>query len=63
VAVVILVGIVLTSTASAMILGTINIRNHNNNLCNIGQLHGSGLAGANCYTGVYWWASVGGGVA
>lgn len=59
-AVVVSVAIVLTSTASAMILGTISIRNHNN-LPDIGQLWSGGLAGANCCTGVYSWTNAGGG--
>jgi hypothetical protein len=60
VAAVVLVGIVLTSTASATILCTVNIQNHNNSLSDIGG--GGGLVGANCYTGVYSWTNVGGGV-
>jgi hypothetical protein len=36
VAIAVLVGIVLTSTASATILGTVNIQNHNNILSDIG---------------------------
>lgn len=42
VAVEVLVGIVPTETASAMIPGTLNIRNHNN-LCGIDQLRGGGV--------------------
>jgi hypothetical protein len=61
VAVVVLVGIVPASTASATIPGTINIRNHNNILPDIGQLWSGGLAGANRYTGVYSWTNAGGG--
>ncbi|MGD1042471.1 MAG: hypothetical protein ABR913_05340 [Sedimentisphaerales bacterium] len=58
VAIVVLVGIVPTSTASATILGTVNIQNHNNSLSDIGW--GGGLVGANCYTGVYSWVNAGG---
>jgi hypothetical protein len=60
-AAVVLVGTVLTSTASATILGTVNIRNHNNSLSDQGQLWGGGLNGSTCYTGVYSWTNAGGG--
>ncbi|MDD5327684.1 MAG: PEP-CTERM sorting domain-containing protein [Phycisphaerae bacterium] len=57
IAAVILVGIVLTSTASATILGTVNIDNHNNSLSDMGQLFGGGLTGESCYTGIYSWTN------
>jgi len=60
VAVVVLVGIVLTSTASATILGTVNIQNHNNGLSDIGQLWSTSLgseSGWSFYTGVYSWTN------
>ncbi|MFA6187331.1 MAG: PEP-CTERM sorting domain-containing protein [Phycisphaerae bacterium] len=50
----------LTSTASATILGTVNIQNHNNNLSDAGGLGGSVLAYGNYYTGVYSWTNAGG---
>jgi hypothetical protein len=56
-AAVVLGGFVLTSTASATILGTVNIQNHNNNLSDIGQLWGGGLGGGSYYTGVYSWTN------
>jgi hypothetical protein len=59
VAVVVLVGIVLTSTANATILRTINIQNRNSILPDIGQLWGGGLASANCYRGIYSWTNAG----
>jgi hypothetical protein len=62
VVVAVLVGIVPTSTASATILGTINIQNHNSILPDIGQLWSDGLVCANCYTGVCSWTNAGGGV-
>jgi hypothetical protein len=60
IAAVVLVGIVLTSTASATILGTVDIKNHNNGLSDIGQLFGGGLSGGTYYTGVYSWTNAGG---
>jgi hypothetical protein len=57
IAAVVLVGIVLTSTASATILGTVNIQNHNNGLSDIGQLFGGGLTGGSYYTGIYSWTN------
>jgi hypothetical protein len=56
----VLVGIVLTSTASATILGTVNIQDHNNNLSDKGTLWGGDLVGLYCYTGVYSWKNEGG---
>ncbi|MGD1042472.1 MAG: PEP-CTERM sorting domain-containing protein [Sedimentisphaerales bacterium] len=59
-AVAVLVGIVLTSTASATILGTVNIQNHNNGLSDIGQLWATSLgseSGWSFYTGVYSWTN------
>jgi hypothetical protein len=60
IAAVVLVGIVLTSTASATILGNVNIINHNNNLSDRGQLWGGGLSGGTYYTGIYSWTNTGG---
>jgi hypothetical protein len=59
-AAVVLVGIALTSTASATILGTADIQNHNNALSDTGQLWGGGLNGAFCRTGIYSWTNAGG---
>jgi hypothetical protein len=58
--VVALVGIAFTSTASATLLGTVDIQNHNNALSDIGQLWGGGLGGGSYYTGVYSWTNAGG---
>ncbi len=55
-----IVSIVLTSTASATILGTVNIQNHNNSLSDIGTLWGGGLSGLYAYTGLYSWTNTGG---
>jgi hypothetical protein len=60
IATVVLVGIVLTSTASATILGHVNVTNHNNGLSDIGQLFGGGLTGGSYYTGIYSWTNSGG---
>jgi hypothetical protein len=57
IAAVVLVGIVLTSTAGATTLGTVNIQNHNNGLSDIGQLFGGGLTGGSYYTGIYSWTN------
>ncbi len=59
-AAIVLVGVVLTSTASATILGTTNIQDHNNHLSDIGKLWGGGLTGGTYYTGIYSWTNVGG---
>jgi hypothetical protein len=59
-AVIVLVGIALTSTASATILGTVNVQNHNNGLSDIGTIWGGGLSSLTCYTGVYSWTNAGG---
>lgn len=59
-AAVVLVGIALTSTASATLLGTVNVQNHNNGLSDTGYLWGGDLVGVNCYTGVYSWTNAGG---
>ncbi len=53
--------IVPTLAASATIRGTIDIQNHNNNLCDAGQLRGGGLAGLNRYEDVYSLTSARGG--
>ncbi|MGA2915796.1 MAG: PEP-CTERM sorting domain-containing protein [Sedimentisphaerales bacterium] len=50
----------LACTASATILGTVNIQNHNNNLSDTGNLWGGGLSGGLYYTGVYSWTNAGG---
>jgi hypothetical protein len=60
IAAVVLVGIVLTSTASATILGTVNIKNHNNSLSDTATLWGGGLSGLHAYTGIYSWTNAGG---
>jgi hypothetical protein len=59
-AAVVLVGIALTSTASATILGTVNVQNHNNDLSDIGTVWGGGLSDVTGYTGVYSWTNAGG---
>jgi hypothetical protein len=59
-AAVVLIGIALTSTASATLLGTVNVQNHNNSLSDTGYLWGGDLVGVNCYTGVYSWTNAGG---
>jgi hypothetical protein len=59
IAAVVLVGIVLTSTASAT-LGTANIQGHNNGLSDIGTVWGGGLSGVTGRTGVYSWTNAGG---
>ena len=59
-AAVVLVGIALTSTASATLLGTVNVQNHNNALSDIGTVWGGGLSGLTGYTGVYSWTNAGG---
>ena len=56
----ILVGVALISTASATILGTVDLENHNNYLSDQGQLWGAGLTGGTYYTGVYSWTNAGG---
>jgi len=58
--VVVLVGIALTSTASATILGTVDVENHNNGLSDIGTIWGGGLSALTGYTGVYSWTNEGG---
>jgi hypothetical protein len=59
-AVVVLAGIVLTSTANATLLGTVNVQKHNNGLSDIGTVWGGGLSGLTGYTGVYSWTNAGG---
>ena len=59
-AAVVLIGIALTSTASATLLGTVNVQNHNNGLSDIGTIWGGGLSGLTGYTGVYSWTNAGG---
>jgi hypothetical protein len=59
-AAVVLVGIALTSMASATIVGTVNVQNHNNGLSDIGTIWGGGRSGLTCYTGVYSWSNTGG---
>jgi hypothetical protein len=56
----VIVSVVLTSTASATILGTVNIQNHNNSLSDTGNLWGGGLSGGLYYTGIYSWTNEGG---
>jgi hypothetical protein len=59
-ATIILVGIALVSTASAALLGTVDIENHNNQFSDQGQLWGADLTGGSYYTGVYSWTNAGG---
>jgi hypothetical protein len=59
-AAVVLVAIVMTSTANATLLGTVNVQNHNNDLSDIGTVWGGGLSGLTGYTGVYSWTNAGG---
>jgi len=59
-AAVVLVGIALTSTASATLVGTVDIKNHNNRFSDIGTVWGGGLSGVTGYTGVYSWTNAGG---
>ncbi len=56
----VLVGIVLTSTASATLVGTVNVQNHNNGLSDVGTIWGGGRSGLTCYTGLYSWTNAGG---
>jgi hypothetical protein len=54
---VVLVGIALTSSASAT-LGTVNIQDHNNHYSDTGTLYGDGYpGGVYAYTGVYSWTN------
>jgi hypothetical protein len=57
---VVLVGVVLISTANATILGTVDIQNHNNSLSDTGTLWGGNLIGLYAYTGIYSWTNMGG---
>jgi hypothetical protein len=58
---VVLIGIVLTSPASATLLGTVNLQNHNNNFSDAGTLYGDGYpGGVYAFTGVYSWTNAGG---
>jgi hypothetical protein len=57
---VVAVSIVLTSTASATILGTADIQNHNNSISDMGRLWGGGLNGGTYFTGIYSWTNMGG---
>jgi hypothetical protein len=59
-AVAVWVGIALTSTANATLLGTVNVQNHNNGLSDIGTVWGGGLSAFTGYTGVYSWTNAGG---
>jgi hypothetical protein len=59
-AAVVLVGFVLTSSASATLLGTVNIQNHGNGYSDQGTVWGGGLSGLTGYTGVYSWTNAGG---
>ncbi|MFA5252346.1 MAG: PEP-CTERM sorting domain-containing protein [Phycisphaerae bacterium] len=56
----VIVGLALTSTASATVLGTVNVQNHNNSLSNTGTISGGGLSGLYVYTGIYSWTNEGG---
>jgi hypothetical protein len=57
---VVLVGVALTSPASATLLGTVDIESHNNGLSDTGTVWGGGLSGVTGYTGVYSWTNAGG---
>jgi hypothetical protein len=57
---IILVGIVLTSTANASIVGTVDIENHGNGLSDTGTIWGNGLSDEYCFTGIYSWTNAGG---
>jgi hypothetical protein len=54
---VVLISIAITTAASATILGTTNIQNHNNSLSDQGDLWGGGLDGGSYYTGIYSWTN------
>lgn len=56
----VIVSLALTSTSSATILGTVNVKNHNNSLSNIGTVWGGNLSGVSVYTGIYSWTNAGG---
>jgi hypothetical protein len=56
----VLIGIALASTASATIVSTVNLQNHNNGLSDIGTIWGGGLSSLTGYTGVYSWTNAGG---
>ena len=56
----VLIGIALASTASATLVSTVNIKNHNNSLSDIGTIWGGGLSNLTGYTGVYSWTNAGG---
>lgn len=58
-AAIVLVGIALSSTASATLLGTLNVQNRNNNFSDIGTIWGGGRANLTCRTGVYSWTNTG----
>ena len=54
------IGVALISTASAAILGTVDIENHNNTISDQGTVYGGGLNGVTGYTGLYSWTNAGG---
>jgi len=59
----ILVGVALISTASAELVGTVDIEGHGNGLSSTGQLWSPALggeSGGNFYTGLYSWTNAGG---
>jgi hypothetical protein len=56
----VLVGAALISTASATILGTVDIENHNNGLSDQCTVWGGGLSGVTGFTGIYSWTNNGG---
>jgi hypothetical protein len=56
----ILVGVALISTASATLLGTVDLETHNNNFSDTGTVWGAGLVGVTGRTGVYSWTNAGG---
>jgi hypothetical protein len=58
-AAVVLVGIVLTSTANATTYyGTVDIENHNNTLSDTGKIWGGGFSGVPGHTGIYGWDAI-----
>ena len=60
---IILVGVALVSTASAELVGTVDLEGHNNGLSSTGQLWSPALggeSGGTFYTGVYSWTNAGG---
>jgi hypothetical protein len=55
----VLVGVAMTSVASATISGTVNLQNHNNQFSETATVYGGGLNGLTGYTGIYSWTNAG----